>query len=99
MVLMAGFRLTGEADRDIRALYRYSYENFGPAQADAYVQSLEDCLALLSENPVLGRNFAAVRPGLRRHEHKSHVIYYLDAGDFILVLRILGAMQDPARHL
>lgn len=95
----AGYRLSRDAFIDVKAIARYSIANFGPDRADRYMTDLEHCLTTLAENPKLGRDFSHARPGLRRREHQSHVIYYRADGNRILVLRILGATQDPARHL
>ena len=96
---MTGFTLSQDAFQDIKAIYRYSLENFGQARADQYAADMEACLSLLADNPQMGRDFGQVRANLRRHEHQSHVIYYREDGDDILILRILGIAQDPARHL
>jgi toxin ParE1/3/4 len=96
---MAAFRLSGDAFQDIKAIHRYSLRNFGQDRADRYAIDLEACLALLANHPFMGRDFGKVRDGLRRHEHQSHVVYYRQDGDDILILRILGAEQDPGRYL
>jgi hypothetical protein len=43
------FRLTREAEEDVADIYRYSFENFGEAQADAYHDGLEDGFRLLAD--------------------------------------------------
>lgn len=96
---MSGFRLSRDAFQDVKAIYLYSVRNFGQERADQYAAELENCLSLLASNPHMGRDFGQVRAKLRRHEHQSHVIYYRQGGDGILVLRILGSAQDPARHI
>ncbi len=94
------YRLSNEARNDLREIYTYSYDNFGVHQADNYYDGLLSCFELLSDNPHMGRAFNEVIQGLRRHEHESHVIYYEIEEDMnVLILRILGANQDPARHL
>ena len=93
------YRLTPKAQDDLENIYRYSYENFGERQADSYYDGLLECFDLLSENPRLGREYDAIEQGLRRHEHERHVIYYEIEDRGVLILRILGANQDPARHL
>ena len=93
------YRLTPDAQADVGAIYRYSYENFGERQAEIYYQGLEECFELLGNNPRLGREFNEVVQGLRRHEHERHVVYYEIDDIGVLILRILGADQDPARHL
>jgi len=96
---MACYRLSKNAVQDVKSIYRYSLENFGGHRANEYAADMEACLSLLTDNPEMGRDFAEIREGLRRHEHQSHVIYYRKDKNDILILRILGAAQDPARHL
>jgi toxin ParE1/3/4 len=93
------YRLTPKARDDLENIYRYSYENFGERQADIYYDSLLECLDLLGDNPRMGREFNEIEHGLRRHEHASHVVYYEIDNEGVLILRILGARQDPAQHL
>ena len=92
------FRLTREAEDDVADIYRYSFENFGEAQADSYHDGLEGCFRLLADSPRLGRDYAFLRPGLRRYEHESHSVYYRAEDAGILVLRVLHQRMDPARH-
>ena len=54
---MARYRLSRRADRKLESIYRYTYENFGAAQADAYFTALEEIFELLAELPHLGRAF------------------------------------------
>ena len=93
------YSLSRDAFVDVKAITRYSIVHFGPERTGRYMADLESCLSVLAENPKLGRDFSNTRPGLRRHEHQSHVVYYREDGERIFVLRILGATQDPARHL
>lgn len=38
-----------------------------------------------------------LRPGLRRFEHRSHAVFYMQNEDGILIVRILHARMDPPR--
>ena len=96
---MAAYRLSAKADADIDAIYEYSILNFGLATASTYVDELFARFDLLAKNPGWGNDYTHIVPGLRRYEHTSHSIYYtrLDTGD-VLIIRVLGGRQDPARH-
>jgi toxin ParE1/3/4 len=48
------FRLTREAEEDVAAIYRYSFKNFGEAQADTYHDGLTGCFHLLVDTPLIG---------------------------------------------
>lgn len=97
---MAAYRLSAAADADIDAIYEYSILNFGLAVAREYLAELIARFELLAEHADWGSDYGDLVPGLRRYEHTSHSIYFtrLDDGD-VLIIRVLGARQDPARHL
>ncbi len=50
---------------------------------------MEACFQLLADNPRLGREAKAIAPGVRRHEHGSHVILYEESGTGVLILAVL----------
>lgn len=97
---MAAYRLSAAADADIDAIYDYSIQNFGLAVARDYLAELMARFELLADHGDWGSDYGDIVPGLRRYEHTSHSIYYtwLDSGD-VLIIRVLGARQDPARYL
>ncbi|ETX07386.1 MAG: hypothetical protein ETSY2_11555, partial [Candidatus Entotheonella gemina] len=61
--------------------------------------TLHGCFGMLADNPRLGRDYSRVKDEARRFEYVSHSVYYQITSYGILVLRILGQNQDPARHL
>ena len=97
--MAAEYRLTAEAEDDLQGIADYTFETFGPAQAEAYGLGLRNCFASLIDNPLLGRDYGFLRPGLRRYEHESHSVYYQLTDTGILILRVLHQRMDPARHL
>jgi len=96
---MVAYKLTNRAEVDIEEIYEYSILNFGLTTASQYLDKLYTRFDVLAQNPGLGINYTDIAPGLRRYEHTSHSIYYtrLDTGD-VLIVRVLGAHQDPAQH-
>ena len=96
---MARFALTEAALRDVAAIADYTESNWGPAQAQLYLDALELKLAQLAGQPALGRTRDELANGLRSTPFESHVIYYQRSRAGILVLRVLHARQDPASHI
>ena len=96
---MADFRLSKEADRDLRIIYRHSFEAFGEAQAEIYVDSLVGRFSLLADNPRMGRRIDHIREGYCRFEVESHTIFYKEAEGGIIVMRILHKRMDTERNL
>jgi toxin ParE1/3/4 len=91
--------LSEAADRDLIEIYLYSHRQFGEAQADAYLLSLEACFSRLAQSPRLGRSAEHLRPGYFRFEHASHTIFYTLLDEGIRVVRVLHERMDPDRHL
>lgn len=82
------YRLYERASRDSMDIYLFGIEYFGLRQA-SYLDELEDCFALLADNPRMGRPAERLGHGVRRHEHGSHVILYRIMQDGILVLALV----------
>ena len=96
---MPDYQLTNAADEDLLELYTYSFLEFGERRADAYFESLEDCLQRLSENPQLGMDVAMLRRKYYRFVHQRHSIYFMKSRSGILVVRILGPGMSAERNL
>lgn len=93
------FRLSVAARNDLRGIYRYTRENFGKAQAELYVTDLTKACAALADSPSIGRDTDFVLPGLKRHEHAEHLLFFTVQHSDILIIRILGRHQHWQRHL
>lgn len=88
---MTSYRLTARAEGEILEIFLYGIEQFGLRQARLYKEEMERCFQLLSENPHMGRSATAIGEGVRRHEHKSHVILYEIDRSGILVIAVVHA--------
>ena len=94
---MSSYRLTGQADQDLIDIYLYTLETFGQQQAERYATSMRSCFSLLADMPHMGRQADGIRPGVRRHKHGGHVIFYReDAGeDSLLILAVIHSRMRP----
>jgi toxin ParE1/3/4 len=92
------FRFSRRAEADLLSIGDYTLHKWGKAQAARYIRELEACCHTLAGNPALGRLCEHVRPGLRRHEHGRHVVFYRQGRGGILVSRILHQRMLPGRH-
>ncbi len=92
---MTAYRLTRQADRNLIDIYLYSAERFGIRQADSYANSLQKTFDLLADNPLMGRTADEIRPGLRRHEHASHVIFYRQTNQGLLIVGVIHGRMRP----
>ena len=96
---MAAYRLTRRAAADLDAVFEYTAERFGLVQARSYFQGLHACCERLADSPRLGRSAESLAPGLRRYEFRSHVVFYLEESDGIVIVRVLHERMDAPRHL
>jgi toxin ParE1/3/4 len=60
---------------------------------------MHDCFALLAGNQSWGNDYGFIKLGLLRYKYRSHSIYYQPIEDGILIVRVLGAKQDPSRNI
>ena len=96
---MRSYRLSRKARADLKKIYIYTSETFGRRQADGYLDSIEQKLELLAEQPGIGRQRPEIDERTRSFPHESHTIYYDIRGPDLLILRVLHGSQDPFRHL
>ena len=96
---MRRYDLSDAADEDLSDIYTFTYSEFGERQADAYFQSLEECLERLAQNPRLGRDAASLRKGYRLFVHKRHSIYFTQNVSGIFIVRVLGPGMVADRNL
>lgn len=96
---MVHYQLTNKAESEIDAIYEYSILNFGFKTAQNYVYGLHECFVMLSENQSFGSDYGFIKHGLRRYEYRSHAVYYEPLENGVLIVRVLGGRQDPARHI
>ena len=89
------FRLSANSKRDLEAIYKYTVQNFGLAQASFYVSSFDISFEALTINPLKGRIQDDLKRGLLSIRHKEHIIFYrikpIKFGSFVffMVLEIL----------
>ena len=88
------WRVSRRATADMEAIAYYTEERWGLAQALRYVDDIEARFAELARLPKSGRAAADVLSGLRASPLGSHVIYYRETLDGILIVRVLHGRMD-----
>lgn len=73
--------------------YEWSLE-----QANSYVNDVIDAFEGLRDGSKRGR-FTDIRPGYLKYAVGSHVIYFREHANMLLVVRILHGRMDVGRHL
>ncbi len=82
------------AEQDIIGIWRYSFENWGEAQADKYHDQLSSTFTVIAENPSIGVDCAFVRKGYRKYHVRRHLIMYRTNKTTLYIIRVLGDEMD-----
>jgi len=95
---VAEYRLRPRAIADLDEIWDYTVSTWSEAQAERYLMGLRDALALLMDQPELGRRRNDLHPGLMVAKYSKHLIFYLREGWGIDVVRVLHGSQDVGEH-
>ena len=87
------------ASQDLKAIFKYSLENFGQQQAQNYLSQFQSHFALLLVNSEMAQDVSHIRAETRRSVCSEHIIYYSATHDTLIILRVLHGRQDPTRYL
>lgn len=89
------YRLSRAADHDLYTLYLDGLKKHGLLQADSYYDELLRTLDILAGNPEMARVRYELRPPVRIHPHKEHLIIYdIDESGDIFIVRIPSRKTD-----
>jgi len=97
--LMADYKLSRLASKDLDTIYEYGIITFGHRQAEGYILALEKTLSKLASVPTIGRKSDLNIGNLYQFPYKSHTIFYKKGEGKVYILRILGARMDFNSHL
>jgi toxin ParE1/3/4 len=96
---MNRFILRPLARKDLRAIWRYSAENWGTAKANTYISDINQFIARTADNPTAGKSCEHIRVGYFKASIGSHVVFFTQIPDGIMVERVLHQAMDFTRHL
>jgi toxin ParE1/3/4 len=95
---VARVRYSRLAEADLLDIATYTLHTWGEKQAARYLDDIGSLAGKLARNPALGRRCEQFGVGLRRMEGGSHVIFYREERDDIVVSRILHRHMLPGQH-
>lgn len=87
------------AKADIHSLREYTEAQWGIEQQRRYLHGLFDRMRQLRHHPRLGRPRDDLRAGLRSLISGSHMIYYRETEDLVVILRVLHVRMDVSSRL
>ncbi|WP_448547707.1 type II toxin-antitoxin system RelE/ParE family toxin [Thalassotalea fusca] len=95
---MGSYKLSKEAESDLKRIWLRGLDNFGERQADAYYFKFFARFEQLAQQPYLAPSVDEIRQGYRRAICGVDSIYYRIHGDNIEIMRVLGR-QDAQLNL
>ncbi|KAB2784516.1 MULTISPECIES: type II toxin-antitoxin system RelE/ParE family toxin [Brucella/Ochrobactrum group] len=93
-----GYQLTPLAEADLEDIWVYTLREWSLEQANSYITDVMDAFEGLRDDSKRGR-FADIRPGYLKYAVGSHVIYFREHENTLLVVRILHGRMDVGRHM
>ncbi|MFY0637236.1 type II toxin-antitoxin system RelE/ParE family toxin [Maricaulis maris] len=87
-------RLTPRAVADIKAIARYTTKNWGHAQCQSYLRSLDDRIRWLAEHPPSGRARNDIADNSRSYRHNAHIVFYRISPNGMDVLAVVHGAMD-----
>jgi plasmid stabilization system protein ParE len=97
---LTAWQLTQAADADLRAIIRYTRDEWGAEQARSYARALEQAIQALADHPQRHRTLPQVHPDVRIARYRQHLIFALPRADRpTLILAILHERMDLITRL
>lgn len=96
---MHKYRLTPSAKSDLIEIWEYTVETWSEAQAEKYLQDIEDKLHLLAADPELGKHRPEIAAGYFSFPVQKHIIFYLISDNHIDIIGILHGKMDIDKNL
>ena len=93
------FRLTLDAQQDLRAIRRHTVDTWGQEQSRKYLEGMRDTLELLAEFPGQGLDRSDVGEEVFSFPYGSHMLYYRIEKKQLVVFAVLHQRMVPEGHL
>lgn len=91
---MKVIKFTSLAKKDLKNIATYTQERWGKEQRNSYLKQIDKTFKLLVGKPSVGKKCDEIIEGYRKFPHGSHVIYYKEKSNHILIVRILHKSMD-----
>lgn len=96
------FRLTRRAEASLAGIADWTYEQFGPRQAEIYAAEVIARCEGIARGEVASRSCAVLVTGaaeLRYARAGEHFVVFLDRPDQVIVVDFLHGRSDLPRHI
>ena len=90
---MARYKLSEDAQSDLKRIYAHGIIGFGIKKADKYFDALYEQFELITKTPYLFQEVHHIMPGIRRSVCGVDSIYYLIDEGVVEILMIKGRQE------
>lgn len=95
---MSSYDLTTAAENDLHDIWDYTFETWGAAQADKYLDQLDSCCEQIGTGQMRYKTFEELPDNIRVGRCQHHYIFWLD-GPKLIVIAMLHERMDMVRQL
>ncbi|WP_198246229.1 type II toxin-antitoxin system RelE/ParE family toxin [methane-oxidizing endosymbiont of Gigantopelta aegis] len=94
---MGTYRLSAEAEADLRRIWLYGFHEYGETHADKYYNGLIEHFEKIADQPYLYQAVDYIREGYRRSVYGADSIYYRINSDVVEIMAIIGRQDIEER--
>lgn len=91
---MLEIQIYPKAESDLEEIWTYTYNTWGSAQAEHYIDEFALSFAFLAENPLICYERNEYVPAVRIYHHAHHLILYTTTDSTLQIIRILHKNMD-----
>lgn len=96
---MAEYRLAPAAERDLEAIWVYTFHEWGSTQANRYIDRITKVFTELADSPKTAQTCDHIRACYRRRSVERHMIYFRVMPYGIAITRILHERMDAQSYI
>lgn len=88
------FKLTHEAQLDLKNIGQYTEKEWGKVQRNSYLKQLDSAFKRLAKYPQMGTRVDEILLSARSMPEGYHNILYQEQYDFVLIIRVLHGRMN-----
>lgn len=90
--------LSSTAKKDLKSIWRYTFDTWGAMQADRYYRQLESCFLSIARGEISGRPVPDVDDNLYSVHCQRHYIFFMPR-EQVVIVRVLHEKMDFTSRL
>ena len=96
---MPGYRLSVAAEADLTGIWDYTFETWGEAQADRYLEQMEACFERIAAGQAVCRDFPEIDTRLQSCHCEHHYVFFLTSNTDVIIIAVLHERMDLMTRL